>query len=108
RVMIITNPSSSVTAIVSNPKALGEGVVDGKLHGRLVMTDIPQAVKVRPHADVYTSGLGGNFPRGIKIGQVAAVQGSDVQLFQQAEVAAYCDFARLTAVEVITNNAPGS
>ncbi len=106
RVLIITNPSSSVAAVVSDKDGQAEDVVDGRLHGRLVMRNIPQNVKVKIGEDVYTSGLGGNFPKGLKIGQIATLDSSDVQLFQQAEVAPYCDFARLPAVEVITNNLP--
>lgn len=106
RVLIITNPSSSVAAVVSDNNGQAEDVVDGHLHGRLQMDNIPQTVKVKIGDDVLTSGLGGNFPKGLKIGQIATLNNSDVQLFQQAEVAPYVDFGRLTAVEVITNNLP--
>jgi len=106
RVLIITNPSSSVAAVISDADGRAEDVVDGKIHGRLVMSNIPQNIKVKVGEDVYTSGLGGNFPKGVKIGQIATLNNSDVQLFQQAEVAPYADFGRLTAVEVITNNIP--
>jgi rod shape-determining protein MreC len=81
-------------------------VVDGRIHGRLLMRNVPQNVKVTIGEDVYTSGLGGNFPKGVKIGQIATLDNSDVQLFQQAEIAPYADFGRLAGVEVITNNLP--
>jgi len=106
RVLIITNPSSSVAAMVANKDGQAEDVVDGHVHGRLQMGNIPQTVKVKIGDDVYTSGLGGNFPKGVKIGQIATLNNSDVQLFQQAEVAPYVDFGRLPAVEVVTNNLP--
>jgi rod shape-determining protein MreC len=107
RVLIITNPSSSVAAVISKD-AKAEDVVDGKVHGRLVMSSIPQTAKLKVGEDVFTSGLGGNFPKGLKIGQIATLNNSDVQLFQQAEIAPYCDFGRLSAVEVISNNLPPS
>lgn len=107
RVLIITNPSSSVAAFI-NDDAKPEDVVDGKIHGRLVMSNIPQTAKVKVGEDVITSGLGGNFPKGLKIGQIATLNNSDVQLFQQAEIAPYCDFGHLPAVEVITNNLPSA
>jgi len=106
RVLIITNPSSSVAAVISTDGGPAQDVVDGHIHGRLEMSNIPQALKVQTGQDVLTSGLGGNFPKGIKIGQVATLDNSDVQLFQQAEIAPYCDFGRLADVEVITNNLP--
>jgi len=105
RILIITNPSSSVAAYI-NTTGQPEDVVDGQIHGRLVMTNIPQGSKVQKSQDVLTSGLGGNFPKGIKIGQIATLDNSDVQLFEQALVAPYCDLAQLDAVEVITNNLP--
>ncbi|HLG69436.1 MAG TPA: rod shape-determining protein MreC [Chloroflexota bacterium] len=105
RVLIITNPSSSVAAIISSPDQ-PEDVVDGQVHGKLLMRNIPQAAKVKVGDDVLTSGLGANFPKGIKIGQLATLTNSDIQLFQQAEVAPYCDFGRLSDVEVITNRLP--
>ena len=106
RILIITNPSSSVAAMINTANGEAEDVVDGEIHGRLTMSNIPQGLKVQKGQDVLTSGLGGNFPRGIKIGQIATLNDSDVQLFQQALVAPYCDFGRLDAVEVITNNLP--
>ncbi len=106
RVLIITNPSSSVAAMVTSADGQAEDVVDGRVHGKLLMSNIPQTAKVKVGQDVLTSGLGGNFPKGIKIGQLATLRNADVQLFQQAEVAPYCDFGRLAAVEVITNSLP--
>ncbi|MBV9119455.1 MAG: rod shape-determining protein MreC [Chloroflexi bacterium] len=106
RVLIITNPSSSVAAVITTENGQAEDVVDGRIHGRLVMSNIPQAIKVQKGQDVLTSGLGGNFPKGIKIGQVATLSNSDVQLFQQAEIAPYVDFGRLSDVEVVSNNIP--
>ncbi|MBV8085750.1 MAG: rod shape-determining protein MreC, partial [Chloroflexi bacterium] len=41
RILIITNPSSSVAASINAP-GQPEDVVDGQIHGRLVMTNIPQ------------------------------------------------------------------
>lgn len=106
RVIIITNPSSSVAGLLSDAQGQAEDVVDGRVHGKLLMRNIPQSAKVKVGEDVLTSGLGGNFPKGLKIGQLATLTNGDIQLFQQAEVAPYCDFGRLAAVEVITNSLP--
>jgi rod shape-determining protein MreC len=106
RVLIITNPSSSVAGVLSDQDGQAEDVVDGHIHGKLAMRNIPQSAKVKIGQDVLTSGLDGNFPKGIKIGQLATLNNNDVQLFQQADVAPYADFGRLSAVEVITNHLP--
>ncbi|MGH2363206.1 MAG: rod shape-determining protein MreC [Chloroflexota bacterium] len=106
RVLIITNPDSAVAATIVAAAGTTDDVVDGQLDGRLSMSNVQQNVAIAKGDNVVTSGLGGNFPKGLKIGQIATVQKSDVQLFQQAQVAPYCDFGKLSAVEVITNNVP--
>jgi len=63
RVLIVTNPSSSVAAVIANADGQAEDVADGRVHGKLRMRNIPQNAKVKVGEDVLTSGLGGNFPR---------------------------------------------
>jgi len=53
-----------------------------------------------------TSGLGGNFPEGIIIGQVTSIRQFEFELYQTAEVRSLNDFERLETVLVITNFQP--
>ena len=53
-----------------------------------------------------TSGLGGNFPDNILIGQITSVSRRETDLFQQASVQPVVDFSKLEIVLLITNFRP--
>jgi rod shape-determining protein MreC len=71
--------------------------------GTLVMLDIPQGETVSVGDTVFTSGLGGNFPRQILIGQITEVERKDYEMYQEASVQPTVDFRHLEAVLVITD-----
>jgi rod shape-determining protein MreC len=98
-VLLIIDPSSSVNAVIQRSRATG--VVDGRLSGDLVMRFVPQEDQIAVGDIVLTSGLGGNFPKRLVIGQVTAVRQRDFELFQQAAVRPSVDFNRLEVVMVI-------
>lgn len=103
-VRLIIDQSSAVNARLQNAQA--EGTVLGQLQGGLLMDLIPQEALVEQGDMVLTSGLGGNFPAGIVIGQVISVQRQPAELFQQAQLRPMVDFARLEIVSVITSFEP--
>jgi len=100
KVLLIIDARSSVNALVQRSRA--NGVVEGVLGGGLVMKYIPQDQSVSVGDVILTSGLGGNFPKGLVIGQVVAVHQRDIDMFQQAQVRPTVDFSRLEKVLVIT------
>ena len=55
---------------------------------------------------VITSGLGGNFPPDIVVGQVTSVRQFEFELFQEAEVRSLIDFDSLEQVLVVTSFQP--
>ena len=55
---------------------------------------------------VVTSGLGGDYPADILIGQVTSVRRRDYDIFQTASVQPVVDFSQLQIVLVITNFRP--
>ena len=55
---------------------------------------------------VITSGLGGNFPPDIVVGQVTSVRQFEFELFQEAEVRSLIDFDTLELVLVVTSFQP--
>jgi len=67
---------------------------------------IPQEAKVQPGDIVLTSGLGGDLPRALVIGQVSGVTQRDTDLFQSAALRPAVDLNRLEVVTVITNFEP--
>lgn len=101
RVLLITDVSSSVNALAQSTRA--SGLVQGQPDASLVMLDIPQGDTVSVGDTVFTSGLGGNFPRQILIGQITAIKRKDSDLYQVATVRPTVDFRRLEQVMVVTD-----
>ena len=104
KVLLIIDARSSVNALIQSSRA--SGVVEGVLGGGLVMRYISQDQSVSVGDVLLTSGLGGNFPKGLVIGQVVAVHQRDIEMFQQAQVRPTVDFNRLEKVLVITDFQP--
>jgi rod shape-determining protein MreC len=104
RVLLITDVSSSVNAITQSTRATG--LIQGRPDGLPVMRDIPQGDTISVGDAVFTSGLGGNFPRQILIGQITAVERNDYDLYQTAVVQPTVDFSHLEMVLIITDFEP--
>lgn len=101
RVLLITDPSSSVNALLQGSRTTG--MVEGQVGDSLIMKYIPQEEKIEEGGMVITSGLGGNFPKRLVIGQVVKVRQLDIESFQSAEVRPTVDFNHLEIVLIITN-----
>lgn len=104
RVLLIIDPQSTVNALTQSTRA--GGAVQGQADGSLIMRSIPQADTVSVGDTVFTSGLGGNFPRQILIGQIVEVERKDYELYQSAVVQPTVDFQHLEVVLIITDFEP--
>ena len=104
RVLLITDPSSAVSGRLQTTRA--QGSVIGQLGGTLRMTFIPLDATVQEGDLVITSGLGGNFPPDIVIGQVTSRRQFGFQGFQEAEIRSLNNFDTLEIVLVVTNFQP--
>jgi rod shape-determining protein MreC len=104
RVLLIIDVSSSVNALTQSTRA--SGLVQGQVDGSLVIRAIPQADTVSVGDTVFTSGLGGDLPRQILIGQITKVQRKDYDLYQVATVQPTVDFDHLEIVLVVTGFQP--
>jgi rod shape-determining protein MreC len=93
-----------VNARVQNSRVTG--IVRGNIDGGLVMERIPQGETVSPGDIVLTSGLGGNFPGKLVIGQITEVSRRDSDMFQSARVRPTVDFGKLEEVLVIVAFTP--
>jgi len=104
RVQLITDPGMAVNIRLQGSGA--EAVLQGSITGELTLTSIPQEAEVQTGDLVLTSGLGGNYPPNILIGQVSGVRQSPVELFQTASIQPIVDFSQLDIVLVIVNFRP--
>ncbi len=104
RVQMITDPGSAVNVYLqSNETNL---ILRGSLTGELELNLIPQDLEIPQGDIVLTSGLGGNFPPDILIGQVVSLLTQETDLFQTATVQPAIDYSTLQAVLVIVNYRP--
>lgn len=105
-VLLITDQASNVQAMIKRENSRAVGVVAGRAGELPQMQYIAQEADVSVGDEVITSGLGGNFPKNLTIGQVVEVEKEDFDMYQQAVVRPTVDFNRLEFVLVITNFTP--
>ncbi|MEO8611729.1 MAG: rod shape-determining protein MreC [Chloroflexota bacterium] len=104
RVLLITDPTSAISGRLQTTRA--EGSIVGQLSGDLNMLFIPLDATVQQGDLVITSGLGGNLPPDIVIGQVTSKRQFEFELYQEAVVRSLNNFDTLEIVLIITNFQP--
>lgn len=104
RVQLITDAASSVNIQLGTAQI--SAILSGSVTGDVNIEMVPSSVSLLPGDLVLTSGLGGNYPPDIVIGQVVTVRSLENELFQSASVQPAVDFSTLQAVLVITNFKP--
>jgi rod shape-determining protein MreC len=104
RVQLLGDPATAINVRLQDSGA--EALLQGSITGDLTLESIPQEVDVETGDLVLTSGLGGNYPPNILIGQVSGVRRSPVELFQTASIQPIVDFSQLDIVLAIVNFRP--
>lgn len=104
RVQLINDPGSSINVILQQTNT--DAVLVGSVTGELQLEMIPQQVELQPGELVVTSGLGGNYPPDLVIGQISLVRQQDFDLFQNASVQSAVTFSQLEIVLIIVNFLP--
>lgn len=104
QVLLITDVSSAISARLQTTR--DEGSVVGQANTDLIMEFIPLNAAVQEGDIVITSGLGGNLPAGLVIGQITSVEQREFELFQNATIRSLNNFATLETVLIITNFQP--
>ena len=104
RVQLITDPAIVINVSLQASRA--SAVLIGSQTGEVSLDRIPQDASVQPGELILTSGLGGNYPPNILIGQISGVRSRSFDLFQTASVQPVVDFERLEIVLIIRNFRP--
>jgi len=99
RVLLITDHASGVASIIQRSRA--RGVVKGKGDGSCSLEFSMASEDVKVGDTVITSGIGGIFPKGLKIGEVSMVKKGEYGIFQTVEVRPTVNLARLEEVLVL-------
>lgn len=106
RVKLITDSTSMINAVVVDVDA--DCMLQGSITGDVTIEMVSQDVKLEPGQIIQTSGLGGEFPADLIIGQVLNVNQINNELFQSASVLPAEDFDTLQAILVVSNFSPAN
>ncbi|MDO8507508.1 MAG: rod shape-determining protein MreC, partial [bacterium] len=99
KILLITDPMSNVPSLLPDVNAIG--LVQGQVGMGLNMSQIPQETDVKKGAVVVTSGLGGEYPKGLIIGKVENITRKNNSIFQSASLRTLIDFKLLERVQII-------
>jgi rod shape-determining protein MreC len=105
-VLLITDYNSAVDSIVQRTRA--KAIVEGKGENRCQLKYLLRTEEVAVGDAVVTSGLGGNFPKGLMVGEVKKVDKKGHGVFQYAELVPSVDMTELEEVFVIMEPVPSS
>lgn len=110
RVQLLTDPRTSIGAIVQRPESRVSSVVRGNGN---VPTE-PQFVNIAKDADILegdtlvTSGFGSIYPKGLYIGTIVSIHQDDNDFVKYAVIRPGVDFSKLEEVFVITHSTDNS
>ncbi|MBK7978020.1 MAG: rod shape-determining protein MreC [Deltaproteobacteria bacterium] len=101
RVLLLVDHRSAVDGLVQRTRA--KTVVRGSGLPQASLDYLERREDVRAGDLVVTSGYGGIFPKGLRIGTVEHVEAAPFGLFQRAELKPAVEFGRLEEVLVLTS-----
>lgn len=101
-VLLILDKDGAVSCLaqLSRTPGVAEGVDSPK--GFLQMIHTPEDTNLKENQVIVTSGLGGIFPAGLRIGYIVKVESEANGLMKQALIKPFVDFDRLEEVLVLT------
>ena len=104
KIQTLLNENVAVAAIVEGETNSGDGIVKGyrnSNHMEVEITNLPMNSSIKKGDVVVTSGLGGYYPKGIRIGEVTSVKSDDVKVMKTANLKTYVDFNNLQELFVV-------
>jgi rod shape-determining protein MreC len=103
-VLLITDYNSAIDTIVQRTRA--KAIVEGRGENRCQLKYLLRTEDVIVGDVVVTSGLGGNLPKGLMVGEIQKVDKREHGIFQYAELVPSVDLTRLEEVLVIPEAPP--
>jgi rod shape-determining protein MreC len=104
KTMLLLDRQSAIDGIVQRSRA--RGIVRGRGTDELEFEFVVRGGDVRAGDVVITSGLGGVYPKGLRIGEVVEVADPGGRLLQTASLRPAVDFGRLEQVFVMLRRGP--
>ena len=104
KTMLLLDRQSAIDGIVQRSRA--RGIVRGRGTDELEFEFVVRGGDVQPGDVVITSGLGGVYPKGLRIGEIVEVADPGGRLLQTARLRPAVDFGRLEQVFVMLRRGP--
>jgi len=101
RIQLITDAGAAVNVSIQNKNV--DAQITGSVTGEIILELVGQKTSINSGEILLTSGLGGNYPADILVGQILEVKKTGNELFRTASVQPAVDFSTLQAVLVIAN-----
>ena len=99
KVLLIVDQNSAVDGLVQRTRS--RGVIQGDPSGECNFKYVLRKHNVIMGDTVVSSGLGGVFPKGLRIGQVSGIIKLNAGIFQEIIVTPYVDFEKLEEVLIV-------
>ena len=99
-VLLLTDRSGAVSAMVQNTRTIGVVEGDGETDN-LSMIHVPYDAEIENYQQVLTSGYGGIYPQGLLVGYINNIDLQSDGLMLNIDVRSYVDFAHLEEVIVL-------
>ena len=99
-VLMITDQKSGVGARVLRPESRALGICKGDNTNLLTLTYLDNDADIRVGDEIITSGMGGVFPSGIRIGVVKEVKIDPASAIKTAKLTPYVNFDRVEEVYI--------
>lgn len=99
KVLLLSSPQSTIGALAQNSRA--KGIVIGEIEKGIILERISQDENLQIGERVITSGLGGQIPKGILIGEISEIISPKGSLFKKVILRSPVDFKKLEFVFVI-------
>ncbi len=96
KILLANAPSSAIDAMIQKNRI--RGILKGVGEKGFVLHYVLKNADVQVGDEIVTAGIGGVFPSGIPLGQVAKVYKKRRGMFQEIEVTPYVDFQKLEFV----------
>ncbi|NLK01172.1 MAG: rod shape-determining protein MreC [Clostridia bacterium] len=101
-VLLLLDKEGAVGTLIQETRVPGVTEGTGSISNELQMIHIAREASVSKNHTVVTSGFGGYFPKGLRVGRVIEVVPDANDLMKKALVEPFVDFDRLEEVMVIT------
>ena len=98
-VQLITAPGFRASAMDRRSRVVG--ILQPKRTGQLIMSEVPLTEDVQPGDEIVTSGLGGVFPKGLRIGYVVDVSANPDRIFKNIEIMPFADAAGIEELFIL-------